>query len=508
MRDPLRYLSTFSGVGGFDEAFRRVGAQCEGVVEIDPACQSVLRAKFPGVRIYNDVREVGIKTHERGTIDALVGGFPCQDVSVAGKRAGLAGERSGLFYEFARIADELEPYWVEIENVPGLLNSHDGKDFAIIIGWLTGVVPKVPRDGWKSAGFAWGRPERYRVAWRVLDSQFFHLAQRRQRVFIIGSLGDGRCAEVLFESESLPGNPAKSRKEGKRIAAPVTSSSPSRRNGGSRPTDGTFVYGMNPRKTSMDVKEGLSPTIHTGDGGMGGPAVFDGRNLEDGDISPTLQAKESGGYSLNFNPVVFDARGNGDGETTNAIVGDHGNRVTDWTPILVEGMDDTIGAIQARDSKGIGTTIDDKIIAFQQNLRDEVRLFNDDGLITGAVQAQPGTKQQTYVAGLNDPEISNMSWTIRQGKEGGGKGFLAKKDLAMNLGGQQQFVGVRRLTPRETERLQGFDDDWTELGMNEDGKQIKQSDTARYRQMGNAVSVPPVYWIAKRMVNISKEGEK
>ena len=197
----MRFISLFSGIGGFDLGFQRAGMECAGMVEIDKPCQEVLRRQFPGVPIYDDVREVGKKTHERGSIDLICGGFPCQDVSVAGKRAGIAGERSGLWYEFARIIDEIEPAWVVIENVPGLLSSNKGRDFAVILQWLA--------------------QRGYGVAWRVLDAQYFGVAQRRRRVFVVASFGDGRAAEVLFEREGGPGVTQPRREAGEDVAPTI-----------------------------------------------------------------------------------------------------------------------------------------------------------------------------------------------------------------------------------------------------------------------------------------------
>jgi DNA (cytosine-5)-methyltransferase 1 len=194
----LKFISLFSGIGGFELGLERAGMECIAVCEIDKNAQAVLRRHFPNAEIYNDVREVGKETHERKTIDLICGGFPCQDLSIAGKRAGLAGKRSGLWFEFARVIDELEPQWVIIENVPGLLSSNKGRDFAVIIQWLA--------------------QRGYGVTWRVLDAQYFGVPQRRRRVFIVGSFGDGRAAEVLFESESGTGNTPPSREAGEEVA--------------------------------------------------------------------------------------------------------------------------------------------------------------------------------------------------------------------------------------------------------------------------------------------------
>jgi DNA (cytosine-5)-methyltransferase 1 len=177
----VKYGSLFSGVGGFDLGFDRAGMECAWQVEYDDKARSVLERHWPDVTKHEDVCNVGKENLE--PVDVICGGFPCQDVSVAGKRAGLAGERSGLWGEFHRIIEEIAPRWVVIENVPGLLSSNKGRDMEVI---LRGLVEC-----------------RYGVAYRILDSQYFGVAQRRKRVFIVGSLGNGRCAEVLFEREKL-----------------------------------------------------------------------------------------------------------------------------------------------------------------------------------------------------------------------------------------------------------------------------------------------------------------
>jgi DNA (cytosine-5)-methyltransferase 1 len=174
----LTFGSLFSGVGGFDLGFERAGMECRWQCEIDKAAQGVLHRHWPDATLYEDVRNVGIGA---ASVDVVCGGFPCQDVSVAGRRAGLDGERSGLWFEFARVLSDVKPQWVVVENVPGLLTSNGGRDFAVI---LHGLVERG-----------------YCSAWRVLDSQYFGVPQRRRRLFIVGHLGDGRAAQVLFERE-------------------------------------------------------------------------------------------------------------------------------------------------------------------------------------------------------------------------------------------------------------------------------------------------------------------
>lgn len=192
----MKFGSLFTGVGGFDLGLERADFECAWQVERDPHCLEVLAEHYPNVERYTDVRTVG--KHNLEPVELICGGFPCQDLSVAGKRAGFAGERSSLWFEFERIIDELRPKWVIVENVPGLLSSRNGADFAIILKALD--------------------DRGYGVAWRVLDSQNFGVAQRRRRVFIVASLGNASCAEVLFESEGVPGDTETGRKAWEEVA--------------------------------------------------------------------------------------------------------------------------------------------------------------------------------------------------------------------------------------------------------------------------------------------------
>jgi len=183
----LTAISLFAGVGGFDLAFQRAGVKVTAAVEIDKKCREVLALHFPETKLFDDVKEVtGEQLRATGFIPErgiIAGGFPCQDLSIAGLRRGLDGARSGLFHEIIRLTDELKPQFLILENVGGLLSSQRGKDMGIVITTL------VERG--------------YGVCWRVLDSQNFGVPQRRRRIFIVASLGDHRRpTEILFERES------------------------------------------------------------------------------------------------------------------------------------------------------------------------------------------------------------------------------------------------------------------------------------------------------------------
>lgn len=186
----LTAVSLFAGIGGFDLALESNGVNVVAQVEIDKWAQEVLKKRFPSSKIFKDVSQVtGKELIDAGfnpTNGVITGGFPCQDLSVAGRRAGLAGERSGLFWEIARLLEETQSKYFILENVPGLLSSQRGRDMGIVITTLVELG--------------------YSVGWRVLDAQYFGVPQRRRRVFIIGSLGDKRGpTEILFEREGVRG---------------------------------------------------------------------------------------------------------------------------------------------------------------------------------------------------------------------------------------------------------------------------------------------------------------
>lgn len=370
----MNFISLFSGIGGFDLAFERAGMECVAVCEIDKNAQSILRRHFPKAELFDDVRKVGIATHGRKSVDVICGGFPCQDLSIAGKRAGLAGERSGLWFEFARIVDELEPQWVVIENVPGLLSSNRGRDFNVIIQWLA--------------------QRGYGVAWRVLDAQYFGVPQRRRRVFIVASLGDGRAAEVLFERESGTGNTPPSREAGKDITFSLRANPSHSGDKGDGGINTTMVVG-----TLSASGAGLSRPV-----GQGNeldfiiPAIIEQNNFVSTPDMISLRANPA-------QPLIVMAHGQANAEI-----------VRDGSPSLTANHEQPIVAFTARD----------------------------------------------YGADASDA-----------------------------ISGSE---GIRRLMPIECERLQGFPDGWT------DG----QSDTQRYKQLGNAVAVPVVEWIAKRIAKASQ----
>jgi DNA (cytosine-5)-methyltransferase 1 len=219
--DEIVVVSLFAGVGGLDHGFEAAGIKTVVQVEWDAQCRRVLAVRFPDAVQFGDVREVPVEQIRAvvgGRRVILIGGFPCQDLSIAGSRSGLAGERSGLYRELLRIADGIDPEWIVLENVPGLLSAdidpevNDGRGWgagtamALLLGDVSGYFPAVPDTGWRSSGMCVG-PKRS-VAWRVLDARHLGVAQRRRRVFLVACSRDRAApAAVLLEPEGVRGNP-------------------------------------------------------------------------------------------------------------------------------------------------------------------------------------------------------------------------------------------------------------------------------------------------------------
>ena len=196
----FRYGSVCSGIEAATAAWHPLGWEPAFFSEIEPFPRAVLAHHYPDVPLHGDFTT--IEGDEYGAIDLLVGGTPCQSFSVAGLRGGLDDDRGNLALEFLRLADRTRPRWLVWENVPGVLSSNGGRDFGAILGGMVELG--------------------YGFAYRVLDAQYFGVAQRRRRVFVVGYLGDTtRAAAVLFERHSLQGHPAPCREKGKDVAGTI-----------------------------------------------------------------------------------------------------------------------------------------------------------------------------------------------------------------------------------------------------------------------------------------------
>ena len=414
----LTAVSLFSGVGGFDLVLERNGVKVVATCEIDKHAQKVLTRHFPTTKLFTDVTTLtGKDLLDAGfnpTNGIITGGFPCQDVSVAGKRAGFTNDdgthtRSGLFWHIARLLDETKTKYFILENVPGLLSSNSGRDMGTVLGTLVDLG--------------------YGVAYRILDAQYFGVPQRRRRVFVVGCFGDdgGASSEILAISEGRERYLAQSAPKRKDVAGTL--------GGGS----GNRGWPSDPERMTF-VPVGIL-----------------------GDISHSLTAEGS------------DASEDGTGRGTPVVTYRKSRRAqtnTDHETWVSSSVTNTLNAFDMGDTRAtelVTYPIDDA--------REIEKHQNGTGIgISGAPAFTLDTRQHPAIAfhQKQNPISGEVSPTL--GTTSGGMGVLASV--------------VRRLTPTECERLQGFPDDWT------DG----QTDFHRYKQMGNAVCVPVVDFIVKRLV--------
>jgi DNA (cytosine-5)-methyltransferase 1 len=412
----LRVVSLFAGVGGFDLAFDRAGFEIVAHVEKDANCRKLLAARWPAAVALDDVCTAG--AHNLPACDVITFGFPCQDLSVAGKRAGLAGGRSGLYYEATRIINELRPAYCLFENVPGLLSSDNGRDFAR-------VLMEMDRIG-------------YHGAWRVLDAQWLGVAQRRRRVFGLFSCvdsGAARCAEVLSIRESLRGHPAPRREAGEGTTRSVAHCL---RNGGN----------LRHREDCDTLIPAVSPTLLGGNNRTGGTRR-PGENGVD-DVTGLI-------------PIDMRQASRGEKETNNRTKQSGGPC---GVGVGVEG--DPAFTVSERG----------QAVAFQP------RYFTRDNK-TGGAPSETTDITNCAKAGDSAPCVAFGGDVARTLNARHDSSPCADRGMDVVTSG----MSVRRLTPTECERLQGFPD----------GHTANFSDSTRYRMMGNAVCVNVAYWIARRL---------
>jgi DNA (cytosine-5)-methyltransferase 1 len=266
----LKYLSLCSGIEAATCAWHPLGWEAVAFSEIEKFPSQVLAHHYPDVPNWGDMTK--FKEWPDANVDVLVGGTPCQSFSVAGLRKGLDDPRGNLMLTYGAIARKYRPKWVVWENVPGVLSSDGGRDFASFLGLMSGQQIECPASGWKNSGIIPGYESAYGLAWRVLDAQYFGVAQRRRRVFVVGYLGDWRrAAAVLFERHSLSGHPAPSREKRKDVAGTITKGAFSGGAGG-RPegADGNhFIAEIAPTLNAhFGSKQGLENQHIDGGGGL------------------------------------------------------------------------------------------------------------------------------------------------------------------------------------------------------------------------------------------------
>lgn len=381
----LRYVSVFSGIEAVSCALDFGAWEPVAFSEIEPFPCAVLKHHYPDVPNLGDITKIDWKPYV-GSVDVVWGGSPCQSFSIAGNREGLKGA-SGLMFEFIRCVRELCPRWFVWENVPGALSSESGHAFGQLLS-------EMDERG-------------YGLAWRILDAQYFGVPQRRERVFLVGSLGDMRCAEVLFEREGMPWNPSPRREKRKALA------------GESARRAGTSDRGVG---DCLTPGENQSRRVYSTGSAAG--------SLGCGDVTPTLKTDHSPAVALDFHQQDGRIRVSGQPDvsaTITASAGTGGNNV----PMVMCRAD-------TQSNAPIGYDLAPTLMAHASH----------------------------------DPPIICPS--------------PASKSIET----------IRRLTPEECERLQGFPDGWTDVPYR--GKDYSP-DGSRYKALGNSMAVPVIAWIANRI---------
>jgi len=476
----LTAIGLFEGVGGFTLGAQHSGIHTVCAVEKDPNCQTLLSKRFPETVLWDDVttfnKEVFHELTGQHRVDVIYGGSPCQDVSVAGKGAGLAGERSGLWFQMYRILKEFAPSYFVFENVKGLLSSNEGRDFAAVL------------SGMADCGF--------RLCWRICDSQHWGLAQRRKRVFVVGHLRDGRAAEILFESQSMSENTQKSRQT-KQEAPRVAGTIPASGGGLNKPIgQGNETDFYIPTKSMcLNVKKGHrtdaeSETFVTyqnighskyskkdtsgalrnkgGDCGRGSKVLVSAYNMTFCDTGGLRKDRPDGGLYVNKTDKSNCLTGNMSSEKTIIVSQADSPSLEDETTEVYDPETDTF----------VPWSKDE----YPHTLNTHIQAEQLDNLCEKSENSTVFSIQPDTT-----PKASqDIMPTLRSRETGGG--------FAQSVAGS---FGVRYLMPIECERLQGFPDGWSE-GF---------SDSVRYRMMGNAVSVNVADWIFKRLVDVHKRYE-
>jgi DNA (cytosine-5)-methyltransferase 1 len=434
----VKYLSVCSGIEAATCAWKPLGWDAVAFSEIEKFPCSVLTHHYPNTPNYGDMTK--FKEWPDADVDLLVGGTPCQSFSVAGLRKGLDDPRGNLMLTYLAIADRFKPRYLVWENVPGVLSSNGGRDFGTFLGGLAQLG--------------------YGFAYRVLDAQFVRVQshqravpQRRRRVFVVGCLGDWRrAAAVLFERESLCRNTAPSRKAGEEAAGTLT------RGFGERGVDSDQIANGNYAIVGIDEEcnasiEHFGPLLGGGQGGTR-QAVFC--------MSTGQSSAEIGigvGTTLNCNheaPIIVleDQGGSVMNVNTSGVIGTLRRETHGHEPIICQVVHGTQDPCTSSDTAfALGrNNWQENAVCFAQNSRDELREME----VTGALAAQPGMKQTSY---------------LRQG------------------------MAVRRLLPVECEKLQGFEPGYTLVQHN--GKPA--ADGPRYKALGNSMAVNCMRWIGDRI---------
>jgi DNA (cytosine-5)-methyltransferase 1 len=446
--DSMNVVSLFSGVGGFDLGLEQAGMKTIYQCEWDKHATNILQRHWPHVPKWGDITTLTaqeILRHGQKP-DVIAWGSPCQDLSVAGKRAGLEGERSGLFHEGMRIIKELRketnnayPRISIWENVAGALSSNRGADFGIILDEMAEAGAMV-------------------IEWAMLDAQHFGIPQRRRRVFVIAIFDPAiatNCPNPLLPvSQSLRGDTKKGKPKGQAVASETSAGFGSGSFGGWTETDTAITLSARDHKSSNTIVGSLAARDYKG---VGSQYVDEGKVI----VEPFVKSRraqtsddDETWVEGEINPTLnsFDT---GDTRSTTAIVTN-------------EVVKDPVGTLQAR----VAATN-------HESIRDGHAIITETHLLDGT---------RVNDVRIYEPPVQTLQ--ARMGTGGNNVPMLSEPMMA-----------VRRLTPLECERLMGWSDDHTRYKA--DG--TEQADTHRYKQCGNGVASPVAKWIAQHILNIPKD---
>ena len=476
----MRFLSLFSGIEAASMAWTPLGWEPAAFSEIEPFPCSVLQHHYPHVPNLGDVTKITRQQVEAlGRIDLVCGGFPCQDLSIAGKRKGLMNAdgnptRSGLFFDAMRIAEWARARWTVLENVPGLFSSNGGRDFAAVVGEMAGCEFDVPTNGWENAGVAVGPLGL--IEWITLDAQYVRVEshpravpQRRRRVFLVRDSGNWANRPPLFlERESLCGHPAPRRQAGQVVAGTLSART---KGGGGHGTDFELGGGLVShalRGEGFDASED-----GTGRGTPLVPVAFSCKDYgaDAGEVAPTLRSMGHDKSHANAGgqvAIALNARQDPDHwhDRTGPLDTDGGTQAVSYAI--------QAGALRTNPASGpdgVGVQADH---AYTLEARAEAQVV----ALAVALRGREGGA----TAELGD-EVQNC---LRASSGGGDKPHVL---TAMQ---------VRRLTPTEAERLMGFPDGYTAIPWR--GKPASECpDGPRYKSLGNSWAVPVAAWVGKRI---------
>lgn len=528
--------SLFDGIGGFPYAAQGLGIRTLWAAEIEPNCCEITARQFPDVIRLGDVTK--INGAEIPPVDIITFGSPCQDLSVAGGRTGLDGERSGLFMEAVRIIYEMReatngvyPTYFVWENVPGAYSSNRGNDFRRVLQEITKTEIPMPKFGkWAESGMV--RTDNVGIAWRTFNAKFWGVPQRRKRIYLVGNFGNKRAEEILFKPESLLGYLEQSGSEEKGIAADselcaygagfYSRNSAKARSIGFEDEIAPCLMaeqipdvvlaafnGFNSKTAaSVDYDEKTAPTLRTRTTPhclIGIPAMFenhqqDGRITGPLEVAPTVAAKfGTGGNNTPY--IVCPAfKGNSafriGAYNSNAMKSDNPESGIEET-----GVSKTLDVNCCNPACNQGGICIVSAYAIGNGQADQTGLHE----IPGALNCMHDQQAVCLVYSIDRAAFNqgkNAQYDFQISDDGIASTLVAKGPSAVCVVrakcGMYFELLVRRLTPLECERLQGFPDDWTRYRV--DGKEIK--DAPRYTALGNSIAVPCAIRVFKGIIDV------